>query len=79
MHVERRRRRSSRSALGEGNSSQQFSGLSENLRDYWPLSIRQIHYKLLNDPPLKQTPKRSKFDVEYYRYANDKAIVRRTC
>lgn len=23
------------------------------LRDYWPLSDRQIHYKLLNDPPLK--------------------------
>ena len=23
------------------------------LRDYWLLSVRQIHYKLLNDPPLK--------------------------
>ncbi|MEO5721660.1 MAG: ParB/RepB/Spo0J family partition protein [Chthoniobacterales bacterium] len=23
----------------------------EDLRDYWPLSIRQIHYALLNDPP----------------------------
>jgi hypothetical protein len=23
------------------------------LHDYWPLSVRQIHYKLLNDPPLK--------------------------
>jgi hypothetical protein len=41
------------------------------LEMYWPLSIRQIHYRLLNDPPLKQTPKRSKFDVEYYRYKND--------
>ena len=45
----------------------------ENLRDFWPLSIRQIHYNLLPDPPLKQTPKRSKFDAEHYRYANDKA------
>ncbi len=25
----------------------------DELRDYWPLSDRQIHYKLLNDPPLK--------------------------
>jgi len=25
----------------------------DELRDYWPLSDRQIHYKLLNSPPLK--------------------------
>ena len=37
----------------------------ENLNDFWPLSIRQIHYRLLNDPPLKQKPKRSKFDAEH--------------
>ena len=43
----------------------------EDLRSYWPLSIRQIHYRLLNDPPLKQTPKRSKFGLEHYRYKND--------
>jgi len=42
-----------------------------NLRSYWPLSIRQIHYQLLNSPPLKQTPKQSKFDAEHYRYKND--------
>jgi hypothetical protein len=28
----------------------------EKLKDFWPLSIRQIHYQLLNDPPLKQNP-----------------------
>jgi ParB-like nuclease domain len=41
-------------------------------RDYWPLSVRQIHYRLLNDPPLKFTPKggTSKKDR---RYANDEA------
>jgi len=44
----------------------------ESLEDFWPLSIRQIHYKLLNDPPLKQAPKRSKYDAEVYRYRNDK-------
>ncbi len=26
----------------------------------------------MNDPPLKQTPKRSKFDAEHYRYRNDR-------
>jgi len=43
----------------------------DELSDYWPLSIRQIHYRLLNHPPLKQTPKRSKHGVEHYRYKND--------
>jgi hypothetical protein len=43
------------------------------LRPYWPLSIRQIHYQLLNAPPLKLTPKRSSFGAEKYRYRNDKA------
>ena len=44
----------------------------ESLRKYWPLSVRQIHYQLLNDPPLISTPKRSKFSLEHYRYRNDK-------
>lgn len=43
----------------------------EELRSYWPLSVRQIHYKLLNDPPLITEPKRSKYDKEHYRYRND--------
>jgi len=44
----------------------------EDLREYWPLSIRQVHYRLLNNPPLISEPKRSKFDSEHYRYQNDK-------
>ena len=36
------------------------------------LLFAQIHYRLLNDPPLKQTPKRTKFDAEHYRYRNDR-------
>jgi hypothetical protein len=36
-------------------------------RDYWPLSDRQIHYALLNDPPLKHASKPDS------RYANDAA------
>jgi hypothetical protein len=43
----------------------------EELHPYWPLSIRQIHYRLLNDPPLKQTPKRSKCRADHWRYKND--------
>jgi ParB-like nuclease family protein len=46
------------------------------LEDFWPLSVRQIHYRLLNNPPLKSTPERSKFDIEHYRYRNDKASYR---
>ncbi|NQT13860.1 MAG: ParB N-terminal domain-containing protein [Planctomycetes bacterium] len=52
----------------------------EDLRHYWPLGIRQIHYNLLNNPPLTSTPKRSKFGAEKYRYRNNKpsydALVR---
>lgn len=42
------------------------------LKPYWPLSIRQIHYNLLNKPPLISTPKRSTKNAEHYRYKNDK-------
>jgi len=42
-----------------------------DLERYWPVSIRQVHYRLLNDPPLTSVPKRSKFDPERYRYRND--------
>jgi ParB-like nuclease domain len=47
------------------------------LKEYWPLSIRQIHYQLLNNPPLKQTPpERSRFSKEELearnRYRNDR-------
>lgn len=43
-----------------------------NMRKFWPLTVRQIHYQLLNDPPLITRPKRSKFNLEHYRYRNDK-------
>ena len=56
-------------------------------RDYWPLSVRQIHYRLLIDPPLKFTKKdrvkrNRKGEIvktipavqdESRRYANDEA------
>lgn len=43
-----------------------------SLKAFWPLTIRQVHYNLLNNPPLISTPKRSKFDREHYRYKNNK-------
>jgi ParB-like chromosome segregation protein Spo0J len=34
-------------------------------REYWPLTVRQVHYRLLNDPPLRHANKPES------RYAND--------
>lgn len=44
-------------------------------RAFWPLSVRQIHYRLLNDPPLKFTAKGKVglANAERRRYANDKS------
>jgi len=40
----------------------------DGLKSFWPLTVRQVHYKLLNDPPLTQvTQDRS----ERWRYRND--------
>ncbi|MFL5328964.1 MAG: ParB N-terminal domain-containing protein [Gemmataceae bacterium] len=39
----------------------------KRLRDFWPLSVRQIHYQLLNNPPLKHGRKSDS------RYQNDDA------
>ncbi len=40
------------------------------LRNFWPLTVRQVHYKLLNDPPLTQVTKERN---ERWRYTNDPA------
>ena len=52
----------------------QFLGAAQKviseLRSYWPLTVRQVHYKLLNNPPLTQTTKRK---TERWRYKNDLA------
>lgn len=37
----------------------------EDRKNYWPLSARQVHYALLNDPPLRHASKRKS------RYANN--------
>jgi hypothetical protein len=38
------------------------------LRDFWPLSVRTIHYRLLNNPPLTQT---TRSRDERWRYKNE--------
>ncbi|NOT00451.1 MAG: ParB N-terminal domain-containing protein [Phycisphaerales bacterium] len=42
-------------------------------REYWPLSDRQIHYVLLNDPPLRNVTRPDS------RYANDRASYGDLC
>jgi hypothetical protein len=39
----------------------------ESLKKFWPLSVRQVHYQLLNDPPWRNTVGKRK-----QRYKNDK-------
>lgn len=49
-------------------------GVLNDLQEFWPLSVRTIHYHLLNDPPLTyqgSVSKRAKRGDEYYR--NDRA------
>jgi ParB-like nuclease family protein len=45
--------------------------LNDN-RDYWPLSVRQVHYRLLSEPPLTDTD-----DLDSI-YRNDKSSYRKT-
>ena len=42
----------------------------KELEEFWPLSIRTIHYRLLNQPPLTQI---TKTRDERWRYRNDKS------
>jgi hypothetical protein len=39
--------------------------VTEERRDFWPLSVRSIHYALLNDPPLRNCGKNPKFRIHY--------------
>jgi hypothetical protein len=48
-------------------------GILEARRDYWPLTDRQIHYALLNDPPLVHAQK------PHSNYQNTKACYKATC
>jgi ParB-like chromosome segregation protein Spo0J len=52
-----------------------IEAILQRLRDYWPLSVRQIHYNLLNKPPLihaakPETYTDKKNKVHHNRYCN---------
>lgn len=50
-----------------------ISRVLEELREYWPLSDRRIHYALLNDPPLVHASKPDSL------YRNDHSCYKATC
>jgi hypothetical protein len=45
----------------------------EALKEYWPLSVRYVHYNLLNDPPLRHAGKLKSH------YANDRPSYQDLC
>jgi hypothetical protein len=45
----------------------------EDLREYWPLSVRRIHYSLLNDPPLTMASKPKSI------YRNNERCYKKLC
>jgi hypothetical protein len=59
--------------LGESKSEflEAVQDIIRRLNDYWPLTLRQIQYQLLNDPPIWRLVGRSNFDEVHYRYRND--------
>ena len=65
MPVAERRRRAE---ISDGKQPMLNAVLAviEEMRDFWPLSLRTIHYNLLNDPPLRHAGKPGS------RYRNDR-------
>jgi hypothetical protein len=56
----------------------------DDLRPYWPLSDRRVHYSLLNDPPLihaskGETYRDKKGTIRYNRYRNDRKSYKAVC
>jgi hypothetical protein len=54
----------------QGELLQAIKKVVNDMQDYWPLTIRQIHYRLLNDPPLTQVTKDRN---ERWRYKNNQS------
>ncbi|MFO0813577.1 MAG: ParB N-terminal domain-containing protein [Gemmatales bacterium] len=66
----RRRARISKARAGFLNAALK---IINNLKDHWPLTDRQIHYQLLNDPPLIHGSKPDS------RYCNDQKSYKQLC
>jgi hypothetical protein len=69
VHIGASQRRSEISAA-RAPFLQAVQRILEEQRDYWPLSDRQVHYRLLNDPPLIHASKPDS------RYSNDRRSYR---
>lgn len=56
-----------RAAISDGSADMVRAVLRviEDLKEFWPVSLRSVHYPLLNDPPLRHTNRR-------IRYSNDR-------
>jgi hypothetical protein len=67
---EKTRRTISRAKLPMLETAQR---IVEELKAYWPLSDRKIHYEFLNDPPLRHASKPES------RYVNDRACYQDLC
>ncbi len=52
---------------------QTVANLIDGLTDYWPLSVRQVHYRLLNESPLKNASKKDSY------YVNDQKSYKFLC
>lgn len=62
----RTKKRRSKISKGKMEMLQAAVRVIESLKEYWPLSLRQVHYQLLNDPPIMNTTSRK----EKSRYEN---------
>ena len=62
------REESSRAEISQAKEPMLLSAVSaiNELKKYWPLTVRQVHYRLLNDPPLRHASKPDS------RYSNDR-------
>jgi|694.fasta_scaffold00432_2 hypothetical protein len=65
-----------RSTISEGKQEMLQAGISviHSLKKFWPLSIRQVHYQLLNFPPWRNTSVRKK-----QRYENNRNSYQDLC
>lgn len=65
-----------RAQISAGKQQMLYSAIRviESLREFWPLSVRQIHYQLLNDPPSRNTERKSNLI-----YQNDRSSYQDLC
>jgi hypothetical protein len=65
-----------RSGISEGKQEMLQAAIAviEALKKFWPLSVRQVHYQLLNDPPWRNTATKKR-----QRYENNRKSYQDLC